>query len=118
MVKKNIFLKFYYLYVIRKKINDCIANIDSAFFVLKKEGIITKHESKDVTITAYPLLKSWNEGSLEPIDSITIYDDYTNIENTADIDGQLDVAVQAALDAPFPDASELRKDIFEEEIAA
>lgn len=35
-----------------------------------------------------------------------------------DINGQLDVAVQAALDAPFPDASELRKDVFEEEIAA
>ena len=36
----------------------------------------------------------------------------------ADIDAELDVAVQAALDAPFPDASELLKDVFEEEIAA
>ena len=36
----------------------------------------------------------------------------------SDIDAALDVAVQAALDAPFPDASDLRKDVFEEEIAA
>ncbi len=36
----------------------------------------------------------------------------------ADVDAQINAAVESALAAPFPDASELRKDVFEEEIAA
>ena len=36
----------------------------------------------------------------------------------ADIDVELEAAAQFAFDSPFPDADELRKDVFEEEIAA
>ncbi len=36
----------------------------------------------------------------------------------AEIDAEVEAAAQFAIDSPFPDASELRKDVFEEEIAA
>lgn len=36
----------------------------------------------------------------------------------AEIDAEIDAAVEKALAAPFPEAEELRKDVFEEEIAA
>ena len=36
----------------------------------------------------------------------------------ADLDAQMDAAAQFAFDSPFPGAEELRKDVFEEEIAA
>ncbi len=36
----------------------------------------------------------------------------------ATIDAEVDAAAQFAFDSPFPDASEIRKDVFEEEIAA
>ena len=36
----------------------------------------------------------------------------------ADIDAEVEAAATFAADSPFPDASELRKDVFEEEIAA
>lgn len=36
----------------------------------------------------------------------------------AKIDDEVDAAAQFAFDSPFPDASEIRKDVFEEEIAA
>ena len=36
----------------------------------------------------------------------------------ADIDAEVEAAASFAADSPFPDASELRKDVFEEEIAA
>ncbi len=37
---------------------------------------------------------------------------------TAEIDAEIDAAITKALDAPFPGPEELRRDVFEEEIAA
>ena len=65
-----------------------IETIDSAFFVLKKADVIDKDSNyMDISFTAYPLLKSWKEGSLELDDSITDFSYYTNTENTPEIDG-------------------------------
>lgn len=36
----------------------------------------------------------------------------------AKLESELEAAVQFAFDSPFPDADEIRKDVFEEEIAA